>query len=273
MHRLAVVLTCLLATAALPPSGQSRPLQLDARIASKALGGTMHALVVLPAGYATSEKRYPVIYFLHGLPATPSTYLGSAWLSAKTAAAGQAILVEPQGARSGDRDPEYIDWGSGRDWATYLTKELPAYVDAHFRTIPSRTGRAIVGFSAGGYGATMLGLNNLDEFSVIESWSGYFHATDPSGRNAITAPAGTDVHTLISTLKASDAKRSTFFAFYVGRSDPIFVPENEQLNRELTAAGVPHTFAVYPGGHDTQLWSDHAVAWLRLALRHLATPG
>jgi enterochelin esterase-like enzyme len=247
-------------------------LRLDTGFKSAALGGEMHALVVLPAGYATSHKRYPVIYFLHGLPARSSTYLHNEWLAERGAAAGQFILVEPQGARDSDTDPEYIDWGGQRDWATYLTKELPAYVDSRFRTIRSRDGRAIIGLSAGGYGATMLGLNNLDEFSVIESWSGYFHATSPSGRAAIAAPPRTNVHTLISTLASSDRSKHTFLAFYVGRSDPIFVPENEQFASELTAAGIPHTFDVYPGGHDEKLWATHAVAWLRLALSHLATP-
>ena len=54
--------------------------QVDEGIRSVALSGTAHALVVLPDGYATSRKRYPVIYFLHGLPAGPDAYRNSAWL-------------------------------------------------------------------------------------------------------------------------------------------------------------------------------------------------
>jgi S-formylglutathione hydrolase FrmB len=253
-------------------AGSGRVVAIDAKVSSPALGGPAHALVVLPAGYATSNRRYPVVYFLHGLPAGSSAYKGSQWLARLAPEIGPFILVEPQGARDDDSDPEYLDWGDGRNWSTYVTRELPRYIDAHFRTIPSRTGRAIVGLSAGGYGATMLGLNHLGEFSVIESWSGYFHATDPTGKSAIPAPGSANVHRLISSLAADEAQRPTFVGFYVGRSDPIFVAENEQLNRELSAASVPHTFALYDGGHETRLWADHAVAWLRLALAHLANP-
>ena len=253
-------------------AGSGRVLAIDAQVSSVALRGSMHALVVLPAGYSTSDRRYPVVYFLHGLPAGSSAYKGSAWLSRLAPEIGPFILVEPQGARDDDSDPEYLDWGDGRNWSTYLTRELPRYVDAHFRTIRSRDGRAIVGLSAGGYGAAMLGLNHLDEFSVVESWSGYFHATDPTGKSAIPAPGSANVHSLISRLAADEQKRATFVGFYVGRSDPTFVAENKQLDRELSAASVPHTFAVYPGGHETRLWSGHAVAWLRLALAHLSTP-
>jgi enterochelin esterase-like enzyme len=251
-------------------AGSGHVVAIDARVTSIALGGSMHALVVLPADYATSNQRYPVVYFLHGLPAGSSTYKDNAWLSDLAPKVGPFILVEPQGARDDDSDPEYLDWGDGRNWSTYLTSELPGYIDAHFRTIPSRDGRAIVGLSAGGYGAAMLGLNHLGEFSVIESWSGYFHATDPTGKSAIPAPGSSNVHGLISSLAADEAKRPTFVGFYVGRSDPNFVAENEQLNHELTAASVPHTFRLYAGGHHTRLWADHAVAWLRLALAHLS---
>jgi enterochelin esterase-like enzyme len=251
-------------------TGAARVTTVDMDVSSVALGGRMHALVVLPEGYETSGRRYPVVYFLHGLPGGSGTYRANAWLTQLAAKAGQFILVEPQGARDDDTDPEYLDWGSGRNWSTYLTRELPHYVDTHFRTLDTRSGRAIVGLSAGGYGAAMLGLNHLDEFGTIESWSGYFHATDPTGKLPIPAPGSANVHTLISTLAADEKKRSTFLAFYVGRSDPTFVAENEQFNQELSAASVPHTFAVYAGGHKTALWETHAVGWLRLALAHLA---
>jgi enterochelin esterase-like enzyme len=112
----------------------------------------------------------------------------------------------------------------------------------------------------------MLGMNNLGEFSVIESWSGYFYATDPGGRTAIAAPGSANVHTLVPRLRRAGP---TFIGFYVGGSDPIFVPENRLFDNELGRAGVPHTFAVYSGGHNAGLWADHAVAWLRLAIAHL----
>jgi S-formylglutathione hydrolase FrmB len=242
---------------------------LDERIVSVALDGDVHARVILPAGYDDlPHRRYPVIYFLHGLPAGASAYLGNTWVADAMPRVGPAILVLPQGSRDGDTDPEYLNWGSGRDWENYIARELPSFIDGHFRTIRSRAGRAIVGLSAGGYGATIVGLHHPGTFSVIESWSGYFHPTDPSGTQPLDRGPAANAHNLFAGLRGT----STFLAFYVGRGDSRFLAENEQASRELGAAHIPHVFEVYPGAHTTTLWKTHAVSWLRLALGHLASP-
>jgi S-formylglutathione hydrolase FrmB len=246
--------------------------EVDRPIDSVALGGLVHARVVLPPGYDSSGRRYPVVYFLHGLPATSTSYQGNDWLIDALDQAGRAILVMPQGARDADTDPEYLDWGKNRKWATYVSTELPRYVDAHFRTIPKRSARAIVGISAGGYGAMMLGLNHLDAFAVIESWSGYFHPTDPTGTRALNRGGQAVVRSLIPQLRRELPRLPAFIGFYVGSGDQRFRAENQQLDRELRVARVPHTFDVYPGAHMTSLWQRHATAWLRLALNRLAKP-
>ena len=240
---------------------------------SKALQGDLRFEVYLPPGYDTSSDRYPVIYFLHGLPASPYAFRGMTFVAQALEKAGrQAIVVAPQGARDGDTDPEYLDWGPGRNWETAISQELPRYVDAHYRTIGTRNGRALVGLSAGGYGAVTLALNHLDSFSVVESWSGYFRPTDPSGTRVLKYTPSQSAHALIPVLKADEQRRPTFFAFYVGSEDTRFRAENEELDSELTAARVPHVFEIYKGAHQQTVWSAHAVLWLGLALDHLAAP-
>jgi len=258
------------------------PAGLGARVVetsfrSQAVRGVVRMEVYLPADYTTSGKRYPVIYFLHGLPASSSSYRGADFLRDALDRAGRpAILVAPQGARDRDSDPEYLDWGPGRNWETAVGQELPRFVDRTFRTIPSRRGRALVGLSAGGYGATLLALHHLGAFAVVESWSGYFHPTNPSGTAPLdlgsrAANAKASVHTYVQTMRRAFRRRPTFFAFYVGRGDTRFRDENLRLHRELLAAGVPHLFRLYPGAHAQTVWSAHAAAWLRLALDHLAS--
>ena len=271
MRRIAATLfvLALAATGAVAAlARQSR--DLDEHFHSVALNGAVHALVVLPDGYATSGKRYPVVYFLHGLPAGAGAYRGSTWIADALEQVGPAILVMPQGARDNDSDAEYLNWGAGRNWETFIAEELPAAIDKRFRTIRSREGRALVGLSAGGFGATVLGLHHLGRFSVVESWSGYFHPTDPTGTQALARGPLTNVHNLISQLKTDERKRPTFFGFYVGDGDSRFLAENRQLNSELNAAQVRHVFAVYSGGHTTALWQAHAHVWLAMALAHLA---
>ncbi len=282
--RLLLALTALVLVAAATASAARLALErrtssattADVVFHSRALDSSLHFLVQLPDGYAHTDLRYPVVYFLHGLPAGPTSYRAVAWVEAALDRAGRpALLVVPQGTRQQGGDPEYHDWGPGRNWATALGIELPAYVDAHYRTIANRAGRAIVGVSAGGYGATSIGLGHPDRFSVVESWSGYFEPTDPTGTKVLdlgsrTANEAASVHALAARLRGQFERYPTLLAFYVGRSDPTFVGENEQLNRELTAAHVPHTFDVYPGGHTFALWRAHARAWLALALNRLA---
>jgi S-formylglutathione hydrolase FrmB len=251
-------------------------VSVDRALYSPAVEGRLHLAIYLPTDYATSGKRYPVVYFLHGLPAGPTAYQGSNFLASALDRTGrQAIIVAPQGARDNDSDPEYLDWGPGRNWETAITRDVVRYVGSHFRTLPGRQGRAIVGLSAGGYGAVLLALHHLPSFSVIESWSGYFHPTNPAGTAALdlgsaSANAHASAHTFVSTMKASFAHRPTFFAFYVGRGDARFRAENVRLDRELQSARVGHVFKVYPGGHQQSIWQAHAAAWLNLALRHLA---
>jgi S-formylglutathione hydrolase FrmB len=234
--------------------------------------GSLGYEVYLPDGYDTSNLRYPVIYFLHGLPANSSAFRQFGWLdSAMDAQRRQAILVVPQAASGADTDPEYL----GR-WETAIASDIPKAVDAHYRTIPSRAGRAIIGLSAGGYGAMHLALAHLAKFSVVESWSGYFHPTDPTGDYAIDLGStakndAANVHKQFAALLAQLKELPLYIGFYIGRADQTgsFVAENEQLNQELTVARIPHVFRLYPGGHQQSLWSSQAKTWLGLALNHL----
>ncbi|HZT52894.1 MAG TPA: alpha/beta hydrolase-fold protein, partial [Gaiellaceae bacterium] len=188
-----------------------------------------------------------------------------------------AILVVPQGARPGERDPEYLDRGPGDDWATALAEELPRAVDARFRTIASHAGRAIAGLSVGGYGALHLALSHLGAFAAAESWSGYTHPTNPAGTRRLelgsrARDARADVERQLAAARRPLRNGRLFLAFYVGRSDTRFERANVRLHRELERARVPHVFRLYPGGHSQRLWEAHARRWLSLLLAHLAAP-
>jgi enterochelin esterase-like enzyme len=252
------------------------PREQDTDLQSQAIAGRLHFVAYLPTGYDEGSTRYPVVYLLHGLPADGTGYRGVGFVERALDATGSpAILIAPQGSTDSSTDPEYLDQGPGNRWDTAISHELVRVVDARFRTIRSRAGRALVGVSAGGYGAMHLALGHLDQFAAVESWSGYFHPTDPTGTRTLDlgsehANARADVHQEIQASRARLKALPTFIAFYVGRDDTRFAAENRQLNRELSRAGIPHVFRIYPGGHDQSLWQRYAAAWLTLALDHLA---
>ena len=272
----ALIAAGAVANAALQPDRPSgRPTTQLASFSSKAVRGRVRLVVVLPAGYASGDLRYPVAYFLHGLPASSQAYRNVGFLTrALGSLRRQAILVAPQGARDHDTDPEYLDWGPGRNWERAVSQELPAYVDAHFRTIPDRRARALVGLSAGGYGAVALAFHHLESFGVVESWSGYFHPTNPNGTKTLDLGSArrnrrANLHNAITGLRHAFRVHPTFFGFYAGRGDARFRAENLALHRELASAGIPHVFELYAGAHGQGVWSAHARAWLGLALAHL----
>ena len=251
---------------------------LEGSFRTQALGGRERYAVFLPAGYSSSLRRYPVIYALHGLPTDAGGYrrIGiAAWGVVAQRAGRPAIVVAPQGARGADTDPEWHDWGPGRDWETAAAVELVAHIDGRYRTIPERRGRALIGISAGGYGAALIGLRHLETFAVIQSWSGYFHPTNPAGTAPLDvgspgANAAASAHTYVPLLPRWFLLwQPTYFGFYVGDQDRRFLPENRKLHRELIAAHVAHRFAIYRGGHTRSLWSAHQRAWIRLAVREL----
>jgi enterochelin esterase-like enzyme len=242
---------------------------------SPSLGGTLPALVYLPPGYSKHSKPYPVVYFLHGLPAGPSSYQSNGFVAAALQAAGErAIVVAPQGARSSDSDREYLDWSPTENWPQAISNDLTACIAHRYHTIAGRLGRALIGLSAGGYGAFNIGARNLQTFGAVESWSGYFVATDPAGDHVLdlgSTQADDDAAVPSGPpLAKTVTKYPSLLAFYVGLQDSRFLTMNRQYDAALTASHVPHTFRTYPGGHSGALWRAQAPSWLKMALDYLS---
>jgi S-formylglutathione hydrolase FrmB len=246
---------------------------------SKAIAGPLHYSIFLPSSYAKGDEHYPVIYFLHGLPASPDAYKSIGAFGRSLARTGrQAIVVGAQGARAGDTDPEWHDWGPGRNWETATESELVQYIDSHYRTFATRDGRAIVGVSGGGYGATLIGIHHPETYSVVQAWSGYFHATDPKGEKPIDLGGPLETKQGSAHFYAENAAayrryldghdkpyKPLAFGFYIGNRDQLFLDENKLFDKELAAAGIPHVFRIYPGAHTHAFWARHQDEWLAAA--------
>ena len=175
--------------------GMSPNTQL-VRFSSDALGVEKRFAIYLPADYATApNKRYPVFYYLHGFGGDEESWtLGAGLDAAADAMHLEAIIVMPDGDDSfyvdaranGDYD-DCMETGAGladaserrattcvrdRKYETYIIHDLIGYVDSHYRTIQSRDGRALAGFSMGGYGALELAGRHPDLFAAAASHSG-----------------------------------------------------------------------------------------------------
>ncbi len=137
---------------------------------SPAVGRRMHFNIILPRGYDKSDQTYPVLYLLHGLTANYHQWKELA--VPEYAERFHMIVVLPDGGNSW-----YVNWaesagGQQNNWEDYIIQDLIGYIDANYRTIADRRGRAIGGLSMGGYGALTLGLKHPALFASVGSHSG-----------------------------------------------------------------------------------------------------
>ena len=137
---------------------------------SESVGRTTKYNIVIPRGYASSDRRYPVLYLLHGLSQNYQAW-GRQGVSFY-APLFDMIIVMPDAGNSW-----YVNWaesdgGQKNDWEDHIVRDVIGHVDANYRTIAQREGRAINGLSMGGYGGLTLGLRHPDLFVSIGSHSG-----------------------------------------------------------------------------------------------------
>jgi enterochelin esterase-like enzyme len=237
---------------------------------SAALQRRQETYVYLPPGYASHpQRRYPVLYLLHGFPGRPLAFVQTVQMGVvedSLTARGRArplILVMPFGSTGTFNDEEW----AGK-WSTFVARDVVRYVDAHYRTIPAASARAIGGLSEGGYGAIDIALHHPREFSVVESWSGY-EKPDPLrsifGRD-LQLLAANDPRLLLPRV-ARDL-RGAYFWLYSGTEDR-YAAQNRLFARELSRAHVANRFFESYGGHNWALWRKNAAAAYLAAAQRL----
>ena len=263
------------------PAFVTRPgVTLRVTVPSAALGGrSQETYVYLPSGYAQHpHRRYAVLYLLHGFPGRPLAFIETVQMGVVddtftvTRRAQPLILVMPFGSTSTFTDKEWVNGvARGNGWSTFVSRDLVKYVDAHYRTIASASGRAIGGLSEGGFGAFDIALHHPREFSVVESWSGY---QKPDQLRSIF---GSNLQLLSANdprlLVRSDARQlrtvGTYFWFYSGSTDRLR-KQNEAFAHELQSLRLQHRYLLAYGGHNWALWRDNARAAYRAAASRLA---
>jgi enterochelin esterase-like enzyme len=129
-------------------------------------------LVVLPPSYASQKnRRYPVVYALHGYSIgaeqwskeihVPQTIEGAFAQGSK-----EMIVVLPD-SKTVHNGSMYSSSATTGDFEAYIARDVVGYIDAHYRTIPKRTSRGLIGHSMGGYGASRIGMKHSDVFGSL----------------------------------------------------------------------------------------------------------
>jgi enterochelin esterase-like enzyme len=128
-------------------------------------------MVVLPPSYASSpNKRYPVVYYLHGFAIDGKNfynYMRVPEAVAKNAAEGNEFIVVVPSTLTRMGGSMYSSSVTTGDFRKFIAEDLVGYIDSHYRTIASRGGRGLVGHSMGGYGTWVIGMSYPQVFDSI----------------------------------------------------------------------------------------------------------
>ena len=250
------------------------------------LTGQTKVRVLLPEGYdPQGTRRYPVLYLYRGGGGTHET-----WTTPATAGDAEGltnglplIVVMPEAGMAGG----YADWYNGGrfgppQWKTYHLDQLIPWIDANFRTVTDRTGRATAGLSMGGGGLRYAAMRP-DLIGITAAFSGDIDILQPaSDWNGMGAPISTMIWgdrtteevrwraangpDLAKNLGNSDV---AIFTGDTGKPEGVYILQGSTAAHDrLDALGITHQFTIQPGmTHSWPTWNEA----LRLWLPHLMT--
>ncbi|WP_372410362.1 alpha/beta hydrolase [Streptomyces luteireticuli] len=142
------------------------------RFATEAIGWNPGVNVLLPDDYHTSGRTYPVLYLFHG-GSTSSDFTDFDRAGIRGWTAGKPIIVVmPDGGHAGWYSNPVSSNVGPRNWETFHMAQLVPWIDANFRTYAEYDGRAVAGFSMGGFGALKYAAKYSGDFASVSAHSG-----------------------------------------------------------------------------------------------------
>jgi S-formylglutathione hydrolase FrmB len=297
------------AVAAVAPTPQGLTLVQDAVISddgrlheltlhSLALGRDAKVRVLLPSDYdepTATTTRYPMLLALHGAGNNEKQWTVRSQIEQHTAALG-LITVMPEGEPHGF----YSDWLDGPQIETFHLGELVPWIDAHYRTVGTRSGRAIVGLSMGGYGSLVYAARHPDLFVSAAEFSGAIDIADLTVAEAVALEVlgygddrrwgpyltheanwrGHNPADLLGNLRWTTLRGTTGTGVLCPGDEVddvllevgVFAMHQGFLPR-ITLAGIPYDFTLRPcGTHSWRYWDLDIVQWLPGLMATFADP-
>jgi len=218
--------------------------------ASETVGATRKALIYTPPGFS-AEKKYPVLYLLHGIGSDekewlkngqPQVILDNLYADNKIES---MIVVLPNGrAMKNDRAVGNIfDSARVQAFTTFefdLINDLIPFIEEHYPVLSTPEYRAIAGLSMGGGQSLNIGLGNLGTFA----WIGSFSAAPNTKEPKLLVPDPDKAKKKLKLLWISCGDMDNLITF------------SQRTHEYLNAKDVPHIFYIEPGGHDFKVWKN-----------------
>jgi S-formylglutathione hydrolase FrmB len=238
---------------------------------SNSLASDVNCAISLPASYSKdSNKRYPTVFFLHGLFNDEKDWeergveakLDELRASGKV---GEFIVAIPYGANS-----FYLNAKNGARYEDAIVKDFIPFVDKNYRTIPEAKNRMIAGISMGGYGALMIAFKHPEMFAGVAAHCAALFEEIPKPPTSSKDARGKYRYELATKIygnppdpqhfqqnnplylvKANNAKiKDLKIYFDIGQQDRYgFEKANQDLDSILTNANIKHEFYFVEGEH------------------------
>jgi S-formylglutathione hydrolase FrmB len=250
---------------------------------SRILRRAVRYCVYLPSGYDQGAaerpaRRYPVLYFLHGLGDNEQTLFNSGgWTLLddlrRQHKMGDFVIVAPEGRRS-----FYINSADGSvRYNDFFLQEFMPHIEGKYRIRAGRAGRAISGISMGGYGALRLAFAHPELFSAVSAQSAALITESPkqldaAGRSVaplagvLGAVFGTPIdvshwdanNPFLLARRNAVALRKLAIYFNCGQDDNYgFEKGAAVLDEQLKKEGIKHEYRSYPGDHGVGYFLSH----------------
>ena len=241
---------------------------------SPALGLERRMTVYTPAGYETSGKRYPVLYLLHGMGGDEEAWISlgrTAQVLDNLIAQGKAkpmIVVMPNGNASQEAAP-----GESSRGMVPPTMQLPKtmegsyeqafpeivkFIDKNYRTIKSKSGRAIAGLSMGGFHSLHISKQYPDMFNYI----GLFSAAIMPNKE-VSSPIYENME---RKLKVQFDKNPALYWIAIGKTDFLY-KANEEYRKLLDEKGYKYTYYESDEGHIWKNWRIYLTEFVPMLFR------
>ena len=255
-------------------------------VQSHVLNRAVAYCVLLPPSYASEPtRRYPILYFLHGLGDNEQMFLRSGGLDLledlrANHEIGEFLVVTPAGdssffINSHDNRVRYEDF--------FLQEFMPS-IERRYRVRPGRTSRGIAGISMGGYGALRLAFVHPTLFGSVSAHSAALMEKLPaiSIRDAPGMarlqflgnvfgsppdPAFWERNNPIALARTADLRGLKIYFDCGAQDDYGFDAGAKALDRALTSRGIQHEFHLDPGGHNWSYFAAHLPASFRFQSR------
>jgi S-formylglutathione hydrolase FrmB len=259
-------------------------------VESRLMKDSVRYCALLPAGYDSAPaRRYPVVYYLHGLGDNEQSLIHLGGWSVveelrQRGRIGDFIILAPDGGRSfyvNSRD-------AGRPYSDFFLREFVPLMEKKYRVLASRSARALLGISMGGYGALRFALENPDRFGAVAAHMAALIEKVPAGVTDLRAigprlgilnevfgrpfdRAYWDRNSPIAIAARAPGLARLKIYFDCGSSDEYgFDSGARALNKTLVSRKIEHEFHIYPGGHSWAFVSEHLPASIEFLSRAIS---